>query len=69
MGQNDFISFKRVLVRIRSQPRYVQTLPAVFRLVYRYLGQFCTGILQYYLVFHFLFYFFIKTLPPSPDMA
>ena len=34
-------AFKRVLLRIRSQPRYVQTQPAVSRLVY--LGQFCTS--------------------------
>ena len=34
------IHLKRVLVGIRSQPRYVQTQLAVSRLVY--LGQFCT---------------------------
>ena len=34
-------SFTCVLDWIRSQPRYVQTQPAVSRLVY--LGQFCTN--------------------------
>ncbi len=36
-----FIHLKRLLVRIGSQSRYVQTQSAVSRLVY--LGQFCTN--------------------------